>query len=128
MVEFNQKWSNLQENGWIWMKIRLFRSNSKNFWSNSTIFDINSKFDLNSDRDFEVRFKFGPRFRIVAMISMDFSNKFESKMFFKTRFEYDLDQIFGRPRSNCISLMFTQLSNANVKLLQFFLTASHFLK
>ena len=54
---------------------------------------------------FEVRFKFGPRFRIVAMISMDFSNKFGSKKSIKSQFEYDLDWILAGGRSNRISLV-----------------------
>ena len=67
MVEFNQK--------------------SQIFDKNRQIFDIIVLFRY----EFEVRFEFGPRFRIVAMILMDFSNKFGSKMSIKAPFEYDLD-------------------------------------
>ena len=102
---------NLIENGRIWTKIRLFRSNSTNIQSNLTIFDINLKLNLNSDRDFEVRFEFGLRFRIVAAILMDFSNKFGSKISIKTQFEYYLDRIFGRPRSNRVSLLWRRFFN-----------------
>ena len=46
------------------------------------------KFDYSWSK-FESNFEFGPRFRIVAAILMDFSNKFVSKMSIKSRFEYD---------------------------------------
>ena len=79
MVEFDRKSQIFDKNQRIFDKIVFFRYK------------------------FEVRFEFGPRFRIVATISIDFSNKFRSKMLIKTRFEYDLDRVFGRPRSNRIS-------------------------
>ena len=88
MVEFNRKWSNLIKNKAFSIKFDKFLIKFDHFWYK-----------------FEVRFEFGPRFWIVATISMDYNNKFGSKMSIQTRFKYNLDWIFGRPRSNHISLV-----------------------
>ena len=64
IVEFNREWSNLLENGRIWSK-------KTDFQSNLTIFDLNWKLDSNSDRDFEVRFEFRPRFPIETVTTID---------------------------------------------------------
>ena len=72
IVKFNRKWSNLVEKDGFSIKIN-------KFWI---------KFNY-SRSEFESNFEFGPRFQIVATISMDVSNKFGSKMLIKTQFECD---------------------------------------
>ena len=66
-------------------------------WQNPIFFD---QFWLKFDLIFDIN----AQIQIVAKILMDFSNKFGLKKSIKSQFEYDLDQISGRPRSNRISL------------------------
>ena len=84
----------------LYQKIQFFRSNWTIFHYIRQIFDIIILFGYK----FEVRFEFGPRFRIVAMISTLFRTEFGFENVDLCRFEYNLYRSFGRPRSNRISL------------------------
>ena len=53
IVEYNQKWSNLIKKVRFSIIIDKFLIKFNHFRLNSTIFDINSKLESNSDLDFE---------------------------------------------------------------------------
>ena len=93
MVEFNWKWRFLLKQT---SKNDALVQIWPNFVLNWTILDMNrSNFDINA------------RIRIVATISMHFSNKFGLKKSIKSWFEYDLDRILAGGWSNRISLFYT---------------------
>ena len=54
---------------------------------------------------FEFKIEIRHGLRIVATISMDFSNKFGSEKSIKRQFKYNLDRILAGGRSNRISLL-----------------------
>ena len=55
--------------------------------------------------DFEFRIQIWVRIRIEIVATIDRIAEFESKKSIKSQFEYNLDRISGRPRSNPISLV-----------------------